>query len=101
MTEIVPRLAPRVLVGVHDIFLPWDYPPEWAPRYYSEQYLLACYLLGGNTLKLELPVFYCSKTPALYDILDPIWTLPSLAEASKPGGLFWFTPQNGTENGAR
>ena len=23
------RLAPGVLIHVHDIFLPWDYPPDW------------------------------------------------------------------------
>jgi hypothetical protein len=93
LTEVVPRLKPGVLVGVHDIFLPWDYPPEWAGRYYSEQYLLACYLLGGNALSVTLPVAYCSQTPELHGILDPVWTLPGLAEATKTGALFWFTPQ--------
>lgn len=94
LTEVIPRLAPNVLVGIHDIFLPWDYPPEWASRYYSEQYLLACYLLGGDVLKLDLPILHCTKTPELYGILDPIWALPALDKASKSGALFWFTPQN-------
>lgn len=93
LTEVVPRLGPRILVGVHDIFLPWDYPAEWARRYYSEQYLLACYVLGGNALRLELPVIYCTKTKALHGILDPIWALPDLARANRSGALFWFTPQ--------
>lgn len=93
LTEIVPKLRSKVLVGVHDIFLPWDYPPEWLGRYYSEQYLLACYLLGGNALKLELPVLYCTKTLPLHSVLDPIWALPDLAKANKSGALFWFTPQ--------
>ncbi len=46
-TEIIPGLAPGVIYGVHDIFLPWDYPAEWENRFYNEQYLLAMYLLGG------------------------------------------------------
>ena len=46
--ELLPRLAGGVLVGVHDVFLPYDYPAELADRYYSEQYLLAAHLLGGN-----------------------------------------------------
>ena len=46
LTEVVPALAPGVLVGIHDIFLPEDYPPQWADRWYSEQYLLAAWLLG-------------------------------------------------------
>ena len=27
--DILPNLAPGVLVGVHDIFLPWDYPESY------------------------------------------------------------------------
>ena len=41
-TEILPMLPPGALVGVHDIFLPFDYPDGWRNRWYSEQYLLAC-----------------------------------------------------------
>jgi Methyltransferase domain len=91
-TEILPRLPPGVLVGIHDIFLPWDYPPEWSQRYYNEQYLLACYLLGGGeTVQVELPVFYCGQTPTLRPLLDEIWRLPSLANLQKEGGIFWFS----------
>lgn len=93
LTEVLPRLKPGVLVGIHDIFLPWDYPPEWTGRYYSEQYLLACYLLGGHALRIELPLVYCSQTPTLHGVLDPVWALPTMADAIKPGGLFWVTPQ--------
>ena len=45
-TEILPRLQPGVLVGIHDIFLPDDYPAHWDVRYYSEQYLLWRVLLA-------------------------------------------------------
>ena len=45
--DVIPRLAPRVLVGVHDILLPDDYLPMWSDWYWSEQYLMAAYLLGG------------------------------------------------------
>lgn len=41
LLEVLPRLKPGVLVHIHDIWLPYDYPPEWSSRYYSEQYLLA------------------------------------------------------------
>jgi hypothetical protein len=46
--EVLPRLNPGVIVHIHDIWLPYDYPPEWIDRYYSEQYLLAAFLLGGG-----------------------------------------------------
>jgi Methyltransferase domain len=44
--EILPRLRPGVIVHVHDIFSPRDYPREWLERrklLWNEQYLLeAC-----------------------------------------------------------
>ena len=46
--EVLPRLAAGVIVHIHDIFLPNDYPEQWAARYYSEQYVLAAWLLGGG-----------------------------------------------------
>ena len=46
--DVLPALPPGVIVGVHDIRLPDDYPPEFAERWYSEQYLLACWLLAES-----------------------------------------------------
>ena len=31
--EILPELKPGIFVHIHDIFLPYDYPPEWNERY--------------------------------------------------------------------
>jgi hypothetical protein len=91
MTEVVPRLRAGVLAGVHDIFLPWDYPGYWAKRYYSEQYLLACYLLGGDALRIEFPVLYVAKTPDYQAMLKLLWdSLPEAAGANRGGGIFWF-----------
>jgi hypothetical protein len=44
--ELLPRIKPGVLIHIHDIFLPYDYPEEWVERYYTEQYLLAVALLA-------------------------------------------------------
>lgn len=61
-TEILPALARGVTVGIHDIFLPYDYPAEWVDRYYSEQYLLACYLLARTPLfRVLLPMHFVLK----------------------------------------
>jgi predicted O-methyltransferase YrrM len=49
--EILPALAPGVLIHVHDIFLPGEYPDEWVRnerRFWNEQYLLHAMLCGGN-----------------------------------------------------
>jgi hypothetical protein len=90
-TEVIPNLTSGAMVGVHDIFLPHDYPSDWLKRYYSEQYLLASWLLGGTRLRTELPVFYCTKRPPLHGLLDDFWKLAPLSEAYHTGGIFWFT----------
>lgn len=46
--ELLPALQPGVIVHIHDIFLPGDYPADRSRRYWSEQYLLAAWLLGGG-----------------------------------------------------
>ncbi|KAA2238136.1 class I SAM-dependent methyltransferase [Salinarimonas soli] len=45
--DILPRLAPGVLVHVHDVTLPDAYPAEWAWRGYNEQLLVGALLQGG------------------------------------------------------
>jgi methyltransferase family protein len=77
--EVLPRLQPGVLVHFHDILLPYDYPPAWSRRYYSEQYLLACSLLGSRRLKVLLPAAFISADQELSDRLDPLWAAPGMA----------------------
>ncbi len=43
--EVLPNLPSGVLVHIHDVFWPLDYPPEWGTRHYSEQYLLGMLLI--------------------------------------------------------
>lgn len=55
-TEILPVLPRGTLFGLHDIFLPYDYPQNWGPRFYNEQYLMAAYLFGkGAAATIEFP----------------------------------------------
>jgi predicted O-methyltransferase YrrM len=45
--EIMPRLAPGVLVHIHDMFWPFEYPPKWAleeNRSWSEIYAVRAFL---------------------------------------------------------
>jgi hypothetical protein len=91
MLEILPRLKPGVLLGLHDIFLPDDYPQDWADRYYNEQYLLASYLLGGHLgTEIVLPAFDASRRPEFASRLNAIWDLPSLQKVERHGGGFWL-----------
>jgi len=45
--RVLPALPPGVLVHIHDIFLPDDYPPDWAWRGYNEQQAIGPLLAGG------------------------------------------------------
>jgi predicted O-methyltransferase YrrM len=54
-TRVLPRLAPGVVVHVHDVFLPWGYPRAWHRRAYTEQSALACLLAGGERFDVLCP----------------------------------------------
>ncbi|MBI5723816.1 MAG: class I SAM-dependent methyltransferase [Planctomycetes bacterium] len=89
--EVLPRLRPDVLVGIHDVFLPADYPPRWLERFYSEQYVLAAYLLGkGSAMDIILPAAFVADDPELSQTLAPLAGLPCLKGREISGGSFWF-----------
>jgi predicted O-methyltransferase YrrM len=72
--EVMPVLRPGTIWGLHDIFLPWDYPMEWSDRFYNEQYLLLTYLLGGaGSDEIILPVRWATCQPRLHGILAQLW----------------------------
>lgn len=64
--DVLPRLKPGVLVHLHDIFLPDDYPPDWNDRLYSEQYVLGAMLLCATPpFRVVMPNYFISTDPAL------------------------------------
>jgi hypothetical protein len=89
--DVLPRLKPGVLVQIHDVTLPYDYPAAWTERYYSEQYLLAAYLLArGQLFDIELANMFISADPELNKVLTPLWRRPQLAGAETHGCSFWI-----------
>ena len=53
--QIVPQVAPGVLIHVHDIFTPLDYPQKFVMTnlcFWSEQYLLEAFLAFNNSFKV-------------------------------------------------
>jgi predicted O-methyltransferase YrrM len=48
LNHVLPALPPGVLVHIHDVFLPEDYPPPWEWRGYNEQLGIAALLQGGG-----------------------------------------------------
>ena len=90
LLELLPRLPSGVLVGVHDVYLPWDYPADIADRYYSEQYLLAAYLLAGKPpFQIALPAWYVSQSETHRAAVDAIWDHQALREVARHGTAFW------------
>jgi hypothetical protein len=89
--DILPNLKPGVLVGFHDIFLPYDYPAVWTNRLYAEQYLLAAWLLAeGNKVRVEMPNCYISGNAELVGILDPFWNEIPMGKSLQGGVAFWI-----------
>ncbi len=88
--DVLPALPAGVLVGIHDIYLPDDYPAEIAERFYSEQYPLATWLLGGADVEIVLPAWRVSNDPGLAGALDVLWERPGLGEVDRHGVSFWF-----------
>jgi hypothetical protein len=91
-TEVLPALQPGTIWGLHDIFLPWDYPEEWRDRFYNEQYLLLSYLLGGaDGDEIVLPVLWASHQSRLHGILAPLWAREDLfRDVRMHGACFWM-----------
>ncbi len=89
--DILPMLANGVLVQFHDICLPYDYPEEWINRYYSEQYGLACYLLGqGKFLEIVFPCKFVVCDDELAPMLDDLCNMSGLATVQRNGCSFWL-----------
>jgi hypothetical protein len=89
--EILPRLPKGLLVYIDDVFLPWDYPPQLSGLWWSEQYLLAAWLLAGDRLEVTLPNFWISTQPELHRLLAPLWDRFTWAAVPTNGTGFWLT----------
>ena len=89
--EVLPRLAPGVIVHIHDIDLPYDYPQFMCDRAYSEQYLLAAFVLANPTqYETILPNYFISEDAELKSILAPLWQRPALQGVEPHGGSYWL-----------
>jgi len=86
--DVLPALAPGVLVHVHDIFLPYEYPRRWhedSGFHWAEQYLLQAFLAGNPCFEVLAATFaLCRDRPEAMERLVPTWR-PG-AEAS----AFWL-----------
>ena len=87
--EVLPRLAPGVVVHIHDIFLPADYPEEWvfAGRAWNEQYLVRAFLSFNSAFRILLGVGWLNYERS--EVLAA--TLPNYtADYRGGGGSLWI-----------
>ena len=89
--DVVPALAPGVHVHVHDIFLPFEYPPDWVlvqNRSWNEQYVLRALLMYASAaLRVDFGSAY-----AFHRFRDLV--IAALAHPKGhgfAGGSLWFT----------
>lgn len=88
--EVLPRLPPGVLVGIHDVYLPDDYPQPFFEMWWSEQYVLAALLLAGWAhLEIVLPTFFASGKREMAAMLDPLFARTGLRDINPRGSAFW------------
>jgi hypothetical protein len=89
--DVIPRLKPGVLVEIHDVTLPFGYPSTVIDRYYSEQYLLAAYLLArGHRFEILLPNAFIVSDNELRSILMRLWQKADLQNVETYGCSFWI-----------
>ncbi|MEO8114178.1 MAG: class I SAM-dependent methyltransferase [Phenylobacterium sp.] len=88
--EILPSLAPGVIVQVHDIFTPRDYPRQWIVeerRLWDEQYLLEAFLAFNRAFEVIAAVNWLAHNHR--DKLAEAAPMLLQTEGCEPGA-FWI-----------
>lgn len=85
-TELLPSLRSGVVVHIHDIFTPFDYPDEWLNkdfRLWSEQYVLEALLANGSHWEVLAPLNWLSQDAKQLKSLCPYFE-----EGRMPGSMW-------------
>ncbi len=89
--EVLPELKKGVVVHIHDIYIPYDYPQFMCDRFYSEQYALAAFLLANPKHYIPmLPNYFISEDVELRNLITDMWEHPHLEGVERHGGSFWL-----------
>jgi hypothetical protein len=91
--DLLPKLKPGVIIHVHDITLPWDYPESFKSWYWNEQYMLAVYLMNArHRIQPIFPTAFVCRSPAFADwFATPLIDLGTSNDGWRGGGSMWFT----------
>lgn len=89
--DVLPAIPDGVLVGIHDIFLPEDYPWWLSDRWYAEQYLLAAWLLADpEGADIRFATHFAVTEPRLRQATEQAWDRAGLGGILAYGTSFWF-----------
>lgn len=83
--DILPRLASGVVVHIHDIFYPFEYPREWVyeGRAWNEDYIVRAFLEFNSAFSIVLFANYLYRMHR-----ETLAAAMPLAVANAPGGLW-------------
>jgi hypothetical protein len=87
--RILPRLPKGVIVHVHDICLPFEYPRYWSEEalcYWNEQYVLAALLANSTKYEILVGVHYLQRADV--SSLGPY--VPAVPGVMAGGGSLWL-----------
>lgn len=87
--DVIPKLAEGVIIHIHDIFFPFEYPLSWIfeGRAWNELYLLRAMLTGSNMLKIKFFNSYLQKKfPGEIEKNMPLVS----TQKNKAGGSIWL-----------
>ena len=91
--EILPRLAPGVLVHIHDISLPKSYPRVYFENrlYFNEQYLLQAFMCFNSRFEVIWPGNYMMLKYAerVCGVFPEYWEMRKVYPSSEPSS-FWI-----------
>lgn len=63
--NFLPSVPKGIIIHIHDIYLPFDYPENVSRQLWTEQYILAALMLGGfNGFEVVYPAYYMSQNDA-------------------------------------
>jgi hypothetical protein len=89
--ETLPALKPGVIVHIHDIYLPYDYPRFMCDRFYTEQYGLAIAIMANpKRYQTIFPAYFISEDAELSASIAHIWEHPNTQGVERHGGSFWL-----------
>jgi predicted O-methyltransferase YrrM len=86
--EILPKLNKGVIVHVHDIFTPKNYPKRWLideNKFWNEQYLVEAIIMNKQRYEIYLMLNYLKNN--YYNQL--IKTCPYLKNTNEPSSLYF------------